>query len=54
VASFRAAKIPGGGAFLNEIADDCVFEIFNLGPLNLHTNVFLLLGLESQLDENLL
>lgn len=39
---------------LNEIADDLVVEVFDFRPLNPLTNIFLLLGLESQLDENLL
>jgi hypothetical protein len=50
----QSSEYSGGATFLDEIADDLVVEIFNLGPLNLLTNVFLLLGLESQLDENLL
>jgi hypothetical protein len=43
-----------GATLLNEIADDLVVEVFDLRPLNPLTNIFLLLGLESQLDENLL
>ena len=39
---------------LNEIADDLVVEVFDFRPLNPLTNIFLLLGLEGQLDENLL
>lgn len=50
----QSSEDSGGPTFLDEIADDLVVEIFNLGPLNLLTNIFLLLGLESQLDENLL
>jgi len=41
-------------AFLNEIAYDLVVEIFNFGPLNLLADIFFLLGLECQLDKNLL
>jgi len=43
-----------GATLLNEIADDLVVEVFDFGPLNPLTNIFLLLGLECQLDENLL
>ena len=50
----QSSKDSGGTTFLDEIADDLVVEIFNLGPLNLLANVFLLFSLEGQLDENLL
>jgi hypothetical protein len=43
-----------GATLLNEIADDLVIEVFDFRPLDPLTNIFLLLGLESQLDENLL
>ena len=43
-----------GATLLNKIADDLVVEVFDLRPLNPLTYVFLLLGLEGQLDENLL
>jgi hypothetical protein len=43
-----------GATLLNEIADDLVVEVFDFRPLNPLANIFLLLGLESQLDENLL
>jgi hypothetical protein len=39
---------------LNEIANNLVVEVFDFRPLNPLTNIFLLLGLESQLDKNLL
>ncbi len=50
----QSSEDPGGATFLNEVADDLVVEIFNFGPLDPLANIFLLLGLESQLDENLL
>ena len=43
-----------GATLLNEIADDLVVEVFDFRPLNPLTNILFLLGLESQLDENLL
>jgi hypothetical protein len=43
-----------GATLLNEIADDLVVEVFDFRPLNPLTDIFLLLGLESQLDKNLL
>jgi hypothetical protein len=45
---------PRGTALLNKIADNLVIEVFDLRPLNLLTDIFLLLSLEGQLDENLL
>lgn len=39
---------------LNEIADDGVVEIFNIGPLDALPHIFLLLFTQSQLDEDLL
>jgi hypothetical protein len=45
---------PRRAALLNEIADDLVIEVFDFRPLDSLTDIFLLLGLESQLDENLL
>ena len=50
----QGSKDSGGSTLLNEIADNLVVEVFDLRPLNSLANVFLLLGLESQLDENLL
>lgn len=43
-----------GATLLNEIADNLVVEVFDFRPLYPLANIFLLLGLESQLDENLL
>jgi len=43
-----------GATLLDEITDDLVVEVFDFRPLNLLTNIFLLLSLESQLDKNLL
>jgi len=43
-----------GATLLNKITDDFVVEVFDFRPLDPLTNIFLLLRLESQLDENLL
>lgn len=40
--------------FFNQIADNLVVEIVDWCPLNLLAYVFLLLGFEGELDENLL
>lgn len=50
----QSSEDPRGAALLNEVADDLVVEVFDFRPLNPLANIFLLLGLESQLDENLL
>lgn len=50
----QGSKYSRRATLLDEIADDLVVEVFDFRPLNLLTNIFLLLGLESQLNENLL
>jgi hypothetical protein len=50
----QGSENSGGATLLNEIADNLVVEVFDFCPLDSLTNIFLLLGLESQLDENLL
>lgn len=50
----QGGEDPRGSTLLNEIADDLVVEIFDFRPLDPLTNIFLLLSLEGQLDENLL
>lgn len=50
----QGSKDSRGATLLNKIADDLVVEVFDLRPLDPLTYVFLLLGLEGQLDENLL
>jgi hypothetical protein len=41
-------------SFFNQITNDLVIEKLDGGPLDLFSNVFFLLGLEGQLDKNLL
>ena len=50
----QRSEDPRGAALLNKVADDLVIEVFDLRPLNLLTDIFFLLGLQSQLDEDLL
>jgi hypothetical protein len=50
----QRSEDPRGPALLNEIADDLVIEVFDFRPLDPLTDIFLLLSLECQLDENLL
>jgi hypothetical protein len=50
----QCGEDPRRAAFFNEIADDLVVEVFDFRPLDSLTNIFFLLRLESQLDENLL
>lgn len=45
---------PRRTTFFNQVAHDLVVEILDRGPLNFLPNVFLLFGLESELDEDLL
>ncbi len=50
----QGSEDSGRATLLNEIADNLVVEVFDFRPLDPLTNIFLLLGLESQLYENLL
>jgi len=50
----QGSEDSGWSTLFNEIADNLVVEVLDLRPLNPLANVFLLLSLESQLDENLL
>ena len=43
-----------GTALFNKVADDLVVKVFDLRPLDLLTDIFFLLSLQSQLDEDLL
>lgn len=45
---------PRWATFFDQVAHDLVVEILDRGPLNLFPNVFLLFGLEGELDEDLL
>ena len=40
--------------FLNKVAHNFVIEVFDRRPINLLSNILLLLGLERKLNENLL
>lgn len=50
----QRSEDPRGATLLNKVADDLVIEVFDLRPLNLLTDIFFLLSLQSQLDEDLL
>lgn len=50
----QSSEDSGRTTLLNQVADDLVVEVFDFRPLNPLPNIFLLLSLESQLDENLL
>ena len=41
-------------AFFDKITDDLVIEVLDGGPFNLFAYIFLLFGLQSELNENLL
>ena len=55
----RAGVVKGSentrwATFFDQVAHDLVVEVLDRGPLDLLPNVFLLLGLEGQFDEDLL
>ena len=50
----QSSEDSGGAALLNKVADDLVIEILDLRPLDLFTDIFFLLGLQGQFDEDLL
>ncbi len=50
----QRGKNTRGSAFLNEVAYNLVVEVLDGRPLDLFANVLLLLGLEGELDEDLL
>ena len=50
----QRGKDAWGPAFLDEVADDLVVEVLDGRPLDLLADVLLLLGLEGELDEDLL
>ena len=50
----EGSKDAGGTAFLDEVADNLVVEVLDGCPLDLLSDVLLLLGLECELDEDLL
>lgn len=55
----RASVVEGGknarwATFFDQIADDLVVEVLDRSPLDLLSNVFLLLSLESEFDKDLL
>ena len=50
----ECGKNPWGLALLNEITDDFVIEVVDRRPFDLLPDVFFLLGLECQLDKDLL
>ena len=57
--SCRAGIVEGGedagwATFFDQVAHDLIVEVLDRGPLDLFPNVFFLLGLEGEFDEDLL
>ena len=50
----KCGENPRGLAFLNEITDNFVIEVVDRRPFDLLPDVFFLLGLERQLNKDLL
>ena len=50
----EGSKDAGGTALLDEVADNLVVEVLDGCPLDLLSDVLLLLGLEREFDEDLL
>lgn len=50
----QGSKDTGRSTLFDEVTYDLVVEVFDRRPLNLFTDVFLLLTLQGKLDEDLL